>query len=109
MKNNAKTRREKVESSKDKREDLRGEIRKLRKEVLQLRRENAKLMGRDMELQELLEEVVVEEVTIYTPSCPQCGSKNIKVMEKLRDDTDYHFCQNDSCGHRWQTKNEKTV
>jgi chromosome segregation ATPase len=109
LKNGKGKRKDYTESSKDRREDLRGEIRRLRKEVLQLRRENAKLLGRDMELQELLEEVVIEEVIITKPSCPKCGHRQIKVLEKLRGDIDYFFCENPSCQHKGRMKDGKPM
>lgn len=92
------------ESRREKQEDLRGELRKLRKEVLQLRKENAKLRGRDLELQEILEDVVIEEVIVQHPTCPKCGSKHVKILEKLQNDRDYYFCENPHCGARGPVK-----
>lgn len=97
-------RKDYTESSKDQREDLRGELRKLRKEVLQLRKENAKLRGRDSELQELLEEVSVEETIVKKRCCPKCGTSQINIVEKLKGDIDYFFCQNSDCNARGELK-----
>lgn len=93
-------RKDYTESSKDQREDLRGEIRKLRKEVLQLRKENAKLRGRDFELQEILEEVTIDEPIVKKRCCPTCKTSQINIVEKLRDNKDYFFCQNSECNAR---------
>lgn len=97
-------RKDYTESSKDQREDLRGEIRKLRKEVLQLRKQNAKLMGRDYELKELLEEVTIEETITKKRHCPKCKTSQINIVEKLRGDVDYFFCQNSDCNARGELK-----
>lgn len=97
-------RKDYTESSKDQREDLRGEIRKLRKEVLQLRKENAKLRGRDFELQEILEEVTIEETISIKRCCPKCKTSQINIVEKLKGDKDYFFCQNSECNARGELK-----
>lgn len=105
MKNNDKgKRKDYTESSKNDREDLRGDIRRLRKEVLQLRKENAKLLGRDNDLKELLEEAIIEEIFVKKPKCPKCHTTQINVVEKLKNDTDYFFCQNSDCNARGPLK-----
>ena len=104
MKTGKGKRKDYTETSKDKREDLRGEIRKLRKEVLQLRKQNAKLMGRDYELKELLEEVTIEDVIVSRVSCPKCGNKHVKILEKLHGNIDYYFCEDPNCMSRGPIK-----
>lgn len=94
-------RKDYAESSKEEREDLKGEIRKLRKQVSQLRKELSKRSGRDSELQELLEETTpTEDFMAKKRCCPKCKTTQINVVEKLRDDKDYFFCQNSECNAR---------
>lgn len=96
------------ERNRDRIEDLKAENRKLRKEVQQLRKHLNRTFQREEELQDLFQEVEIDrhhtEVEKGKPSCPKCGSKEIQVIEKLRDDTDYYFCQNSACNARGPIK-----
>lgn len=102
MKRNRHNRRSVEDSDNNKNEHLRGEIRKLRKEVQILRKENFKLRGREAEFSDLLEDTQVLDDNPYCgpKSCPLCGSKHIRIIEKLKNDTDYYICNNEACNSR---------
>lgn len=114
MKRHKNNRRGLEETDRDKSEDLRGELRKLvkenenlRKEVKRLRKDNSRLMGRDLQIQDFIEEIELEKELppdIQKNACPKCGSKDVRVVEKLRNDTDYYFCNNYACGARGPIK-----
>lgn len=101
----SKNRKKYEEAHKEKYEDLKGEIRKLRKEVSQLRKENSKLRGRDEQIQDLFEDFETEKETVEPQhSCPKCANKNVKILEKLRGNKDYMFCENPYCNYRGPIK-----
>jgi predicted RNA-binding Zn-ribbon protein involved in translation (DUF1610 family) len=93
------------ERHKDKIEDLKAENRKLRKEIQQLRKELTRTFVREETLKELYEEVEsnLERVEVeIKPSCPNCGSKKVNIIEKLMNGKDYYFCQ--ECNTRGPVK-----
>ena len=93
------------EANKEKQEDLKGEIRRLRKQVQQLRKANAKLLGRDIELQDLLEDIQLEsDMAVKEKRCPKCNGKDVKIIEKLMNNKDYFFCKNSNCNARGPIK-----
>lgn len=96
------------ERNRDRIEDLKAENRKLRKEVQQLRKHLNRNFQREEELQSLFEEVEIDRhetaATEHKPSCPKCGSKEVEIVEKLRDNIDYYFCQNSACNARGPIK-----
>lgn len=102
------TRKVPEERSRDKIEDLKSENRKLRKEIQQLRKHLNRTFQREEYLNEIFEEVEIEREKITTqdhkPYCPKCGSKEVQVVEKLRDNVDYYFCQNSYCNARGPIK-----
>lgn len=104
MKHHKGHRKKYEENKKDRQEDYKGEIRRLRKQVQQLRRENAKLLGRDVELQELIEDQQSETEIFVEHKCPKCGSKEVKILEKLQNEKDYFFCENPYCNARGPIK-----
>jgi len=84
------------ERQKEKIEDLKAENRKLRKEVKQLRKELTRTLAREETLKELYEEVEanIEQVEVINkPTCINCGSRKINIIEKLMNGKDYYFCQ----------------
>lgn len=96
------------ERSRDKIEDLKSENRKLRKEVQQLRKHLNRTFQREEDLQHLFEEVEIDRHENIdakrTPYCPKCGGNEVQVVEKLRDNIDYYFCQNSKCNARGPIK-----
>ena len=96
------------ERNRDRIEDLKAENRKLRKEVQQLRKHLTRNFQREEELQHLFEEVQIERhhdvQESGKPKCPKCGSNEVEVVQKLRDDIDYYFCQNSACNARGPIK-----
>jgi len=82
------------------------ELRELRKQVIRLKRENAQLRKRNSRIEndfaEFRDEVVYESLQEETPEvhrdatpCPQCGSKDINILE-LRG-LPYYKCLNLGC------------
>lgn len=96
------------ERNRDRIEDLKAENRKLRKEVQQLRKHLNRNFHREEYLQEIFEEVEIEReknsAVEHKPKCPKCGSNEVEVVEKLRDNIDYYFCQNSACNARGPIK-----
>lgn len=101
------------ERNRDRIEDLKSENRKLRKEIQQLRKHLNRTFQREEELQNLFEEVEINlnetQLSETKPQCPKCHSNNVNIVEKLRDNTDYYFCQNSRCNARGpiNAKNQK--
>lgn len=91
-------------TKKDKDDTLRAENRKLRKELQQVRRELERMKYREEDIVEYLQEVEIEAQNdiVETPTCPNCKSKDINVLAKLKDDKDYYVCN--SCNSRGQLK-----
>ena len=94
------------ERFKDRLEALRAENRRLRREVARLAKENNRILGREEEIKELLhdveaiQEVEREEESVF--KCPNCKSKDVTIMEKLRGNIDYYVCN--KCNDRGPTK-----
>lgn len=92
------------EKNRDRIEDLKAENRRLRKEVQQLRKHLNRTFQREEELKHLFEEVEINlnhsEIVETKPQCPKCGSHDVNIVEKLRDNIDYYFCQNSHCNAR---------
>jgi len=92
------------ERNRDRIEDLKSENRKLRKEIQQLRKHLNRTFQREEELQHLFEEVEINlgkaEIVDTKAQCPKCGSYDVNIIEKLRDNIDYYFCQNSACNAR---------
>jgi hypothetical protein len=85
------------ERNRDRIEKLAAENRRLRKEVQQLRKELSKMVSKDDDFKELLEEFQAEvkeqEISDTSTRCRSCGSKRVSIIKKLRDDLDYYFCE----------------
>lgn len=92
------------ERNRDRLDDLKSENKKLRKEIQQLRKQLNRTFHREEQLDELFEEVNIDlhenNEKLLKPTCPKCGSADISVIEKLRNDLDYYFCQNSTCNAR---------
>ena len=92
------------ERSRDRIEDLRADNRKLRKEVQQLRKHLTRTFNREADLKDLFDEVEIDvrqnDPIKSKPKCPKCGYNQVQIVEKLRDDIDYYFCQNSACNAR---------
>lgn len=87
-------------------EDLRAENQKLRKEIKQLRKQLSRMHFREEEIQEFIEEFEVEsqiqETEAVARRCPNCRSAGIKILEKIRGNTDYYSCE--ACGSKGPLK-----
>lgn len=93
------------ERAREKLEDYKKEFRRLKKENEQLRKELNRALIRDEGLKELYEEFeqvakVEEQEMVRKPMCPECGSYQVTLLEKLRNNIDYYDCNH--CGARGQ-------
>ena len=94
------------ERNRDKLDKLVAENRKLRKEVAQLKKQLARVYNREEEIKEIMEEyeqAQAEDILpTKKPQCPQCGSYDVLIMEKLMNNVDYFSCN--GCGGRGKVR-----
>lgn len=90
-----KSKRSQEEGSSERIENLRGEIRKLRKQVQQLQKDNERLRNRNASIEEIFEDncEYVEVPKSHEPRCPNCASKDVSIIEKLKAGKDYYICR----------------
>ena len=97
MKNRSYSKKIPEQKESSKREDLRAENRKLRKEVQLLRREIFKMIHRDEDVKEIIEEHLLQEeenrVEEIKYTCKKCRSSNVIIMKDIRPGIDYYSCQ----------------